>query len=111
LKLGDPRNADVIKSAIAFFSICAFFQIFEAARIALLGSLRALKDTRFTLIASLFGFWFVPLGLFYPLHQLGFGGDSLWLSMTIGAACNALLLHKRYKIKLRHAAYAVKNEI
>ena len=101
LKISDPVNAAVIQYSKQFLALCALFQIFEAARIALLGSLRALKDTRFTLIASFFGFWLIPLSLAYLFIQMNLGGASLWLGMTIGAACNALLLHKRYKIKLR----------
>jgi len=101
LKLSDPANTDVIKYSKQFLALCALFQLCEAARIAFLGSLRALKDTRFTLIASLVGFWLIPLPLSNLFLQIGLGGAGLWLGMAAGAACSTLLLNYRYKTKMR----------
>jgi len=102
LNLADPKNAEIIHYTKQFLAICALFQLFEAARIALLGSLRALKDTRYTLLSSLIGFWLVPFPLGYSLAKLGLGGAGLWWGMAIGAACNAWLLYRRYLVKIKH---------
>lgn len=102
LNMTDPVNAEVIKYSRQFLILCALFQIFEAARIALMGSLRALKDTRFTLLTSVVGFWLIPLPIAYFLIQIGMGGASLWVGMVAGAICSALLLQYRYQRKFKH---------
>jgi len=103
LNISDSANAEIITYAKYFFIFCAFFQLFEAARISLMGSLRAFKDTRYTLLSSLVGFWFVPIPIAYVLVQLGMSGASLWIGMTTGAMCSMYLLHKRYQAKLKAA--------
>ena len=92
LNMSDPSNKQIIQYTKQFFIICALFQLFEAVRIALMGSLRALKQTNFTLLASIVGFWIVPFPLGYLLSRMGLGGAGIWWGMTIGAGCNALLL-------------------
>lgn len=102
LNVSANENTQIVKYTKEFFILCGLFQVFEAARISLMGSLRALKDTRFTLLASLIGFWLVPLPIGYLLTCAGIGGAGLWVGMAAGAACSALLLNQRYCQKLRH---------
>src|SRR3990167_544250 len=63
----NPKYAETIRLATQFLFVAAFFQILESARITLFGALRALKDTRFTLLASVIGFWIIPFPLGYSL--------------------------------------------
>jgi multidrug resistance protein, MATE family len=102
LNVSDPKNAELVRYTKQFLLICALFQICEAVRISLFGSLRALKDTSFTLLASVFGFWLVALPLGYFLSRSGFDGAGLWWGMAIGAGCSAALLHWRFNKKIQH---------
>ena len=101
LDVTNPENSQLIHYTKQFFIACAIFQLFEAARISLFGSLRALKDTNFTLLASVLGFWIIPVPIAYGLYQIGLGGVGIWWGMACGAACSAALLSWRYRIKIR----------
>ncbi len=98
----NPINANVINEIKILFAVSALFQIIEATRISLFGALRALKDTNFTLLASIISFWGIalPMGyLFATYFQLG--GIGLWWGMVLGASCSVLLLYRRFKSKIR----------
>ncbi|MEO8401008.1 MAG: MATE family efflux transporter [Gammaproteobacteria bacterium] len=103
--LYDPRNAETIYLAKKFLFIAAFFQILEAIRIALFGSLRGLKDTRFSLFTSIISFWCValPIGCLLAFW-FKIGGSGFWVGMVIGTICSVPLLYGRFKRKMR--AYA-----
>lgn len=107
LNLTDPNNKKIIDYAIQFFFIAAIFQLLESIRIALFGALRALKDTHFTLLVSIFGFWCMalPIGLLLS-HYFKLGGIGLWWGMVIGAASGVLLLYCRLKYKFSRLSYA-----
>jgi MATE family, multidrug efflux pump len=97
----DPRNSEIVQDIKKFFMISAVFQIFEAIRISLFGALRALKDTHFTLLASIFSFWFIALPLGYLLATyFHFGGMGLWCGMVMGASSSIILLYWRFKSKV-----------
>jgi len=97
----DPQNSEIVFFARQFLMVCAIFQIFEAIRISLFGTLRALKDTRFTLFISILSFWGValPIGYFLATH-FHIGATGLWWGMVLGAACSVLLLLWRFKLKI-----------
>lgn len=98
----NPIYAETVRLATQFLFAAAFFQIIESARIALFGSLRALKDTRFTLFTSIIGFWIIPfpLGYLFAIH-LNFGGVGLWWGMIAGATVSVLLLIYRFEMKIK----------
>jgi len=74
----DPKNLEIVQDIKKFFMISAVFQIFEATRISLFGALRALKETHFTLLASIISFWCIALPLGYLLATyFHFGGMRL----------------------------------
>ena len=99
--LKNPTYFQTTQLAVNFFFIAAFFQIFESIRITLFGALRALKDTRFTLLVSIFGFWCIALPLGYMLATyFRLGGNGFWYAMTVGAFLSVLLLQWRLKQKL-----------
>lgn len=94
-------NSEMITMAIKLFSVVAIFQLIESIRIALFGALRALKDTKFTLLSSLIGFWGVGIGIGYVFyHYLKIGPNSYWWALSLGAALNAVLLLWRYRRKI-----------
>jgi len=96
-----PENLNIVRFATQFLMVSALFQIIEAMRISLFGTLRALKDTRFTLFISIFSFWVIalPSGYFLATY-LDFGGTGLWWGMVLGASCSVVLLFLRFKSKI-----------
>ncbi len=87
--LHDPRNAETIYLAKQFLFMAAFFQILEAIRIALFGSLRGLKDTRFSLFTSIISFWGIALPIGYLLaFWFKIGGSGFWLGLVMGTICS-----------------------
>ncbi len=101
LDVNDPKNAAIIPFAKQFLAVCAIFQLFEAIRITLFGSLRALKDTHFTLITSIISFWMIALPVGYTLTYTRLGEQGLWWGMVLGAFSSTLLLKSRLKVKMR----------
>jgi MATE family multidrug resistance protein len=96
-----PENSETVHLAKMFFFAAAFLQIAEAIRITLFGALRALKDTRFTLLTSVISFWCIALPIGYVLSlYLTLGGTEFWWGMVIGTSCGAVLLYKRFKSKM-----------
>ena len=84
-------------------TISALFQIVEAIRISLFGTLRALKDTHFTLLISILSFWGIALPVgYFVATRLAFGGAGLWWGMIAGASLSVLLLFWRFKYKMKH---------
>jgi multidrug resistance protein, MATE family len=63
--INNPGNAEIVYFATQFLMVSALFQIFEAIRISLFGTLPALKDTRFTLFISILSFWGIALPVGY----------------------------------------------
>jgi len=97
-----PDNAEIVRYATQFLMICAIFQIFEAIRISLFGTLRALKDTRFTLFISILSFWGIALPVGHLMAtRLNLGGAGYWWGMVIGAGLSVLLLLWRFKVRVR----------
>lgn len=98
-----PENSEIVHFATQFLIVSALFQIFEAIRISLFGTLRALKDTRFTLFISILSFWGIALPVgYFMATRLDFGGVGLWWGMVVGAGFSVLLLLLRFKSKMKH---------
>ena len=99
----NDKNRELVHLATQLLAISAVFQLVEAMRIALFGSLRALKDTRFTLFISIISFWGIAFPVGYLLtFRLSFGGAGLWWGMVIGASFSVLLLFWRFKSKIKN---------
>jgi MATE family multidrug resistance protein len=97
----NPNNIVIVNEIKKLFAISAIFQIFEAMRIALFGVLRALKDTKYTLLISFVSFWCIALPLGYALEIYGrLGGQGLWWGMTVGALISVALLYRRMQSKM-----------
>jgi MATE family multidrug resistance protein len=102
LDLNLEKNAVIIFYTKQFLAVCAVFEILEAMRFVLFGALRGLKDTRFTLLASIISFWGVslPIGYFFST-KLHMGGYGLWCGIVIGAVLGAVLLLLRFRFKMK----------
>lgn len=103
----NPNNFAIINQIKGLLAVSAIFQILESVRITLFGSLRSLKDTKFTLYCSIISFWGValPLGYFISIH-LNLGSRGFWWAMSIGAALSIILLQWRFnKIMNNYSLY------
>lgn len=103
--LNDPANTSIIQTIKEFLFYAAFFQIFEAVRIAFFGSLRSLKDTNFTLLTSIISFWGIALPLGIWLHRAtSLGAKSFWLAMVISSFFSVFLLNWRFQKKMHRGS-------
>ncbi|HFL2716115.1 TPA: MATE family efflux transporter, partial [Legionella pneumophila] len=108
--LTNPNNNEIISYAIGLFAISALFQIVESARISLFGALRALKDTRFTLLTSICSFWFIALPLGYSMaYYFNLAGKGFWWGMVIGASFSVAVLFLRLIYKIKNFSFKEKS--
>jgi len=82
--INNPKYYQMIHYAKQFLWMAGIFQILEAIRVSLFGALRALHDTRFTLICSFITFWCIglPLGLFFE-YKFNVHGLGIWLGLSL----------------------------
>jgi len=103
----DPQNAQIVLYAKQLFGICALFQIVEALRISLFGSLRGLKDTHFPLLISTLSYWVIALpGGYILATRYHMGGAGLWWGMLVGASIAVPLLYLRFKMLIKRNSNA-----
>jgi MATE family multidrug resistance protein len=102
LDLSLKKNAAIIFYTKQFLSVCAIFESLEAMRFVLFGALRGLKDTRFTLLASIISFWGISLPIGYCFStELHMGGYGLWWGIVVGAVFGAVILLLRFRFKMK----------
>lgn len=79
-----------------FLWMVGAFQLFEAIRICIFGALRALKDTKFTMVSSLVIFWIIafPIGWLLEI-KFDFQGLGIWGSLNISIILGIVWLKKR----------------
>jgi putative efflux protein, MATE family len=94
----DPANADLIRTAKQFLSILSVFLLIESIRLPIgFGALRALKDARFTMLASLLSFWVIGLSASFLLSFVfHFNGKGLWWGATFGIAIGMVVVVVRW---------------
>lgn len=97
LRLDDPANAAVVRTAVQFLAFAAAFQVFDGLQVSAAGALRGLKDTRAPMLISLLSYWGIGLssGVLFAF-TLGLGGRGLWLGLVLGLVAAALLLVHRF---------------
>ena len=86
--------------AISFLAIAAFLHFADCAHRIALGALRGLKDTRGPMLISLAGYWGLglPLAAVFGVY-LGFGGQAIWLSMTLAVSLVGVILVRRFFVR------------
>ena len=103
LDVHNESNVAIFNLAKQFFAVCAIFQILEGMRISLFGSLRALKDTHFTLMTSIISFWGIALPVGYLLAwHFHLQGRGLWWGMVVGALAAMIVLYRRLRSKMHY---------
>lgn len=92
LDLTDPINEEVIGFAVGFLSMCALFQVFDAARIVASGALRGMKDSQFPMWVAFISFWMIGLPMGYWLaFTFDWGGMGLWVGMLLAVIVSLIL--------------------
>lgn len=106
-----PENQTVLKYAVSFLAVAAWFQVADGLQVAASNSLRGLKETKAAMKWTLFAYWLIgiPVGaaLGFKLERLGgwglgWGGVGLWYGLTIGLAAAALFLAVRFHWEFRN---------
>jgi MATE family multidrug resistance protein len=103
-----PENKTAIDFAVSFLAIAALLQFADATQCISFGALRGLKDTRGPMLISLAGYWGLGLtsaAVFGVL--LGFGGEAIWISLTVAVSVVGVLLVRRFwaqSLRLNDAA-------
>jgi MATE family multidrug resistance protein len=74
----------------------AVFQLIDGIRFTFFGILRGMKDTRFTLIASIIQFWIIalPLSYYFAFHMIK-SPIGLWIGLIISALVGVAILWRR----------------
>lgn len=99
LNVHDPKNAKILHLVMMLFAIMAVSQFLDGIRNVLIGSLRGLLDTRFSMIAGLLTIWLisVPLGYLFafPLHG---GAVGAMLGWTVGMLISISIFWYRWRV-------------
>lgn len=92
----------ILHYTLTFFAIAAVFQWLESVRLALYGALRALKDTRFTLLTSFIAFWCVAIPVGYGLANMkAIGAYGYWWALVLSTIVSSTLLYCRFRLKMQ----------
>lgn len=84
--------------AIQLLAVAACFQWFDSTQVIAAGALRGLKDARFTMIASILGYWGVGMttALFLS-RSINAGPSGVWWGLVVGLGTTALILVLRFE--------------
>jgi MATE family multidrug resistance protein len=92
-----PANAEVVRLAVTFVTVAAFFQLADCGQAVGAGVLRGLQDTRVPMIFAAVGYWVIGIGigtlLAFPMHMDGLG---IWIGLALGLGVVALLVIARW---------------
>ena len=91
------RDAGVIATATELIVLAGFFQFSDGIQVASNGALRGLKDTRVSMVITLFAYWGVgmPVG-WWLAFQRGLGARGMWMGLIAGLSVAAVLLFTRF---------------
>jgi multidrug resistance protein, MATE family len=105
---GDPANALVLRTAVAFLGVAALFQIFDGGQVIGAGALRGLKDTRWPMVFAAIAYWLVGVTMALGLgFGAGLGGVGIWTGLAFALAVAAALMIGRF-LMLQRDPFAVR---
>ena len=97
LDRANPNTGAIVAFGTVLLALSALFQMVDATQAMALGFLRGLQDTRVPMWLAAISYWVVGIPASYILaFPLGLGGPGLWLGLTIGLSCAAVLLMVRF---------------
>jgi len=98
----NKNNLPVINLAQQLFSIVCIALLVESFRIIIFGALRGIKDTRFSFLASVCGFWCIAFPLIYlSVFKFHFGAVGVWWSLLSGLAATGIIAIARFCVKIK----------
>jgi len=91
------RDVGVVATATELIVLAGFFQLSDGIQVASNGALRGLKDTRVSMVITLFAYWGVgmPVG-WWLAFQRGLGARGMWMGLIAGLSVAAVLLFTRF---------------
>jgi MATE family multidrug resistance protein len=111
---GAQRNAAVVAFALQFLVFAAAFQLVDGIQAVAAGALRGLQDTRIPMWIAIFSYWVPGIGAAIGFGFLaGLEGVGIWMGLSTGLACAAVLLlwrwmaRERLDLVTRHPVQAV----
>ncbi len=98
------NDPEVIKRASFVLKMIAIIQPFQSSQLIYAGGLRGAGDTRWPLISTLAGIWFVRVTLAYLfINGLGYGLIGAWLAICIDQIIRYFILLWRFRLgKWKH---------
>jgi MATE family multidrug resistance protein len=97
LDLSKPEAAGIIAFGTALLAVAALFQMADAMQVMALGLLRGIRDTRLPMIIAAVSYWGIGVPAAYLLaFRAGWGGQGLWLGLTLGLVCAATTMMWRF---------------
>ncbi|MFA9230232.1 MAG: MATE family efflux transporter [Microgenomates group bacterium] len=92
-----PETVQIIAFGSTLLICAALFQLADAMQVMALGLLRGIRDTRVPMIAAAISYWLIGIPASYVLaFPMGLGGVGLWLGLTLGLLCAAVLMMWRF---------------
>jgi multidrug resistance protein, MATE family len=93
-----PHLQKMVKEAAAFLFMAGIYILIDCIRLIGSGALRGLKDTKFPMVTSIFGFWGIAFTSAYLFaFKFGFGGIGIWWGIIVGSFIVGLILFIRFK--------------
>jgi len=103
INVHDLTQQTLVHDASLLLFISGILLLFDNFRIIGFGALRSLKDTRFSLLSSFFGFWIVGLSAaFLFTFCWHWQKTGIWWGLTLGVASSALIICLRLYYQLTH---------
>jgi MATE family multidrug resistance protein len=91
LDLSQPESAQIITFGVSLLALAALFQTADALQVMALGLLHGIRETRLPMWAAAISYWLIGVPMAYVMaFPLGWGGQGLWLGLTIGLVCAAV---------------------
>lgn len=95
--VSDPANTLVVRLAVSFLIVAAFFQLFDCTQVIGAGVLRGIQDTRVPMIFAAVGYWGIGIGVGALLaFHFGLKGVGVWLGLASGLGVVAVLMLVRW---------------
>ncbi|NNE79565.1 MAG: MATE family efflux transporter [Silicimonas sp.] len=94
---GDPQRPAILAVGATLLGMAALFQLVDAGQVMALGMLRGVQDTRVPMVIAVVSYWLIGLPVSYLFgFTLAMEGVGIWLGLTVGLACAAVLMQTRF---------------
>ncbi len=93
-----PDSPAVIALAATLLIFAALFQMADGAQAIAMGALRGMNDVRIPMLLGALSYWVIGFTLAYVLaFAAGVGAPGIWVGLSVGLFCAALLLGTRFR--------------